>query len=334
MAAKKPKRQKFNIVVVGQTGRLSFEAIMFLASLRESDPDFPGRVFVAEPQPGPKWPGDPRVSPQPARELIESFGAEIVPFESRDFGWAYQYGNKIECLEALPKGEPFVFFDTDTLVTGKLSEVPFDFSRPSASMQREGTWPTIELYGPGYTEIWKSLYDKFGLDFEGSLDTSQPDEYWQRYMYFNAGWFFGPCPHAFGAKFREYAVAIRDDAPAPLVCQPMDPWLDQIALPLVVHAMGGGRPGPELDGLDGDVTCHWRVLPLAYAREDDSVISLLESVTAPNKIKKVIKLYEPIKRMIFQSKGQKVRAMFDRSNLPPREQMIRNQIKKANLWMR
>lgn len=334
MAPKQQKRQMFNLVIVGQTGRLAYEAVMFLASLRESDPGFAGRVFVAEPQPGPNWPGDPRISPPALRELIESLGGEILPFENRDFGWSYQHGNKIECLEALPKGEPFVFLDTDTLITGKLSDVPFDFSRPSASMQREGSWPVIELYGPGYTEIWKSLYDRFDLEFDSTLDTSHPDEYWQRYMYFNAGWFFGACPHEFGALFRKFAVSIRDDPPAPLVVQPLDPWLDQVALPLVIHALGGGRPGPELDGLDGDVTCHWRVLPLAYAREDDRVISLLEQVTAPNKIKKVIKLYEPIKRMIYQSKGQKVRAMFDRTNLPPREKMIRNQIKKANLWMR
>ena len=204
----------------------------------------------------------------------------------------------------------------------------------SASMRREGTWPTIELYGPGYTEIWKSLYDRFGLDFEATLDLSQPDEYWQRYMYFNAGWFFGRCPHEFGERFVEYATSIRNDPPAPLVCQPMDPWLDQIALPLVIASLGGRRPGPELNGLDGDMTCHWRVLPLMYARESDRVIEVLETIAAPNKLKKLLKQHEPIKRMVYQKRGHKARDMFDRAALPRREQMIRNQLKKANLWMR
>ncbi len=58
----------------------------------------------------------------------------------------------------------------------------------------EGTWPETELYGPGYTGIWKSLYDRFGLEFESTLDLTQPDEYWRRYLYFNAGWFFFPLP--------------------------------------------------------------------------------------------------------------------------------------------
>ncbi|WP_416513032.1 hypothetical protein [Aliiroseovarius sp. YM-037] len=321
-------------MIVGQSGRLQYEAVLFAASLRQSDPDFAGRLFVAEPQPGPKWGDDPRITNAATRELLEHLGAEIIPFDSVHFGESYPYGNKIEALLALPKGEPFVFFDTDTLVTGPLSQVAFDFDRPSASMRREDTWPVIELYGPGYGQTWKALYDKFGLEYESTLDLSQPDEYWERYLYFNAGWFHFRCPHEFGYRFAEYALEIRDNAPEELVCQQMDPWLDQIALPLVIHSFGGGRPGPELAGLDGDVTCHYRVLPLLYARESDRVVDVLESAAAPNKIKKVLKQYDPAKRMIFQGRGTKVRAMFDQNNLPRREQQIRNRIKREGFWMR
>lgn len=334
MAKTKTKNGAFNIVIIGQKGRLQYEALLFAASLRASAPDFAGRLFVAEPQNNDRWWNDPRITNADVRAALTDLGAEILPFENRHFGEAYPYGNKIEALAALPKGEPFVFFDTDTLITGPIDQIAFDFDRPSASMRREGTWPTIELYGPGYTEIWKSLYDRFGLDFEATLDLSQPDEYWQRYMYFNAGWFFGRCPHEFGERFVEYATTIRNDPPAPLVCQPMDPWLDQIALPLVIASLGGGRPGPELNGLDGDMTCHWRVLPLMYARESDRVIEVLETIAAPNKLKKLLKQHEPIKRMVYQKRGHKARDMFDRAALPRREQMIRNQLKKANLWMR
>ncbi|MFV2053079.1 hypothetical protein ACEWPJ_09840 [Aliiroseovarius sp. YM-037] len=334
MAKNPAKRPPFNVMIVGQSGRLQYEAVLFAASLRQSDPDFAGRLFVAEPQPGPKWGDDPRITNAATRELLEHLGAEIIPFDSVHFGESYPYGNKIEALLALPKGEPFVFFDTDTLVTGPLSQVAFDFDRPSASMRREDTWPVIELYGPGYGQTWKALYDKFGLEYESTLDLSQPDEYWERYLYFNAGWFHFRCPHEFGYRFAEYALEIRDNAPEELVCQQMDPWLDQIALPLVIHSFGGGRPGPELAGLDGDVTCHYRVLPLLYARESDRVVDVLESAAAPNKIKKVLKQYDPAKRMIFQGRGTKVRAMFDQNNLPRREQQIRNRIKREGFWMR
>jgi hypothetical protein len=323
-----------NILIVAQGGRLQYEAVLFAASLRAADPDYGGTLYVAEPQPGPKWNDDPRIMGEPTRNLLTELGATIVPFDSQVFGSSYPHGNKIEALKVLPAGEPFVFFDTDTLVLSPLSDVNFDFERPSASMKRSNTWPEIELYGPGYGQIWKSLYDRFGLDYQSSLDLSHPDEYWQRYMYFNAGWFYGADPAKFGALFTEYASAIRDDPPEELVCQTLDPWLDQVTLPLVIHALGGGRPGPELDGLDGDVTCHWRVLPLLYARENDRVVSTLETLTAPNKIKKVLKEHDAFKRMIFQGRGQRVRDLFHQDNLPRKEAAIRNKIKKNKLWMR
>src|SRR5690606_38784828 len=136
--------------------------------------------------------------------------------------------------------------------------VPFDTARPAASMRREGTWPEPPLYGPGYRAIWKSLYDRFGLDFASSLDLSQPDEHWERYLYFNAGWFFGPDPAVFGQRFLDWALSVRDNPPNELASQSLDPWLDQVILPLVIHSLGGGRPCPELAGLDGAVTCHYR----------------------------------------------------------------------------
>lgn len=333
MVTKAIAEQSFNIMIVGQSGRLQYEAVLFVASLRDMSPAFAGRVIVAEPQPGPHWSNDPRMSAD-IRELLESMGAEVVGFESRHFGESYPYGNKIEGLVTLPAGEPFVFFDTDTVITGDLMAIPFDFDRPAASMKREGTWPVEELYWPGYTAIWKSLYDKFGLAFDPTLDKSQPDEFWKRYLYFNAGWFFGADPAAFGARFLEYALAVRDDPTPEMVIQPLDPWLDQIVLPLVIHSFGGGRPGPELDGLDGAITCHYRLLPLFYAREADHPVDVLEAVAAPNRIKKHLKNYEPFKRMIYQARGRKVRDLFDRDNLPVKEQQIRNRIKSAGFWMR
>lgn len=324
----------FNILIVGQNGRLGFEALMFMASLRHTNPDFKGRVFIAVPQAGSLWRDDPRLSNQMLINALEELGAEIVHFESLYFGQDYPYGNKIEALKVLPVGEPFVFFDTDTLITGNLNAVPFDFDRPSASLRVQATWPEIELYGPGYTQTWGSLYHKFNLNFESSLDKSQPDEFWRRYLYFNAGYFYYKCPKVFGEIFTNYAVAVRDTPPPELVCQSLDPWLDQVVLPLVIHKLGGGRNALPQGLLDGKVSCHYRMLPLLYARESDRVVDILEKVLAPNKIKKVAKQYEPIKRMVFQGRGRKVRALFDQDNLPKNEKKIRNMIKSNGFWMR
>jgi hypothetical protein len=74
--AKKPYGTKtFNVVVVGQNGRLGYEALLFAASLRHHSPDFKGKLLIAEPQQGPKWPNDPRLKPD-IREALEGLGAE------------------------------------------------------------------------------------------------------------------------------------------------------------------------------------------------------------------------------------------------------------------
>ncbi|MEO1238361.1 MAG: hypothetical protein AAFW64_01630 [Pseudomonadota bacterium] len=323
-----------NILIVGAAGRLTYEAVLFAASLRHSDPEFGGRLIVADPSPGPLWPKPCNMNDHDAVQLLTALGAEIAPFDAQHFGSAYPQGNKVEALHLLPEGEPFLFFDTDTIITGPLTGIDLSAAMPSASMRREGTWPKPELYGPGFTDIWKSLYDRLGLDFDASLDRTQPDGHWERYLYFNASWFFGPCPHRFQARMLDVMLMIRDDPPPELMCQPIYPWLDQIALPLVIHEFGGGRPDKNLALLDGEVACHWRVLPLAYAREPDAVIDALEALAAPNRIKRVLKSHDAMKRMIYQGRGRKVRALFDQENLPAKEQVIRNKIKREGFWMR
>ena len=132
----------------------------------------------------------------------------------------------------------------------------------------------------------------------------------------------------------EIMTGVESGAIPEVVGQTFDPWLDQIALPLTIARLGGGRPGPELAGLDGDITVHWRALPLLYAKASNHTLAVLEDVTRPNKIKRVLKAYEPFKRMIYQRRGDRVRALFDQSNLPKREKALRNRIKRQNLWMR
>ncbi len=322
----------FNILIIAQKGRLQYEAILFAASLRKAAPDFAGCLIIGEPQPGPLWDEDPRIEQEP-RKLLEELGAEIRPFTSSYFGKTYPHGNKIEGLSVLPEGEPFLFFDTDTLILKDPATIDIDFTKPTASLRREGTWPVPELYWPGYTAIWKSLYDRFELDFESSLDPDQPDEFWRRYLYFNAGWFFFKDPVAFGDLYLSMALSIRDDTPRELELQPLKPWLDQIALPLVIHALGGGREGPH-GQLDGSHSCHWRSLPLLYARESDAVVAQLHDVAMPHRRKKVLKEYDPFKRTIYQSRGEKARALFDRAALPRKEQEIRARLRKEGLWMR
>ena len=324
----------FNILVIAQKGRLAREALLFAASLRRNAPDWRGRLIIAEPRAEGAWAGADVALTDAERAALAAFGAEITPFTAQHFGQSYPHGNKIEALSVLPAGAPFVFFDSDTLVTGELAELAIDFSRPTASMRRTGTWPEPPLYGPGYSDIWRSLYDRFGLDFPSSLDKTQPDEHWERYLYFNAGWFLGPDPRAFGERFLDFALAIRDEPGEALACQSVEVLLDQVALPLVIHALGGGRPGPELDGLDGAVTCHYRDLALLYAREDDRAVNTLEALMRQPPLSDRIGDWPMAQDFVVNGVGRdRIRPMFDRS-LPLNEGRTRQQLKKQGLWKR
>ena len=102
---------------------------------------------------------------------------------------------------------------------------------------------------------------------------------------------------------------------------------------LVIHGLGGGRDALPSGFLDGT---HLSLSP------DAAVVRARKRPCgrhpargcSPNKIKKVLKEYTPFKRMIYQKRGQKVRDMFDRDNLPRKERQIRNRIKSAGLWER
>lgn len=331
----------FNLLIVGQAGRLTHEAVLLAATLRHAAPRFAGRLIVAEPRPGPLWPDDPRIPDGPEREMLVRLGAQIVPFESRHFGATYPNGNKIEALTALPPG-PFLFLDTDTVITGELADLDIDFARPAASMAREDTWPVPPLYGPDRDAIWGALHARRGGRLADTLDMARPAGDWRRFLYFNAGWFFGADPGAFYRAFLDAALMVRDDPPGEIASQAIYPWLDQIALPLAVHELGGGRPGavgPRCGGiadgvLDGSHSFHWRVMALMYATAPDHVIASVEAAAAPNDVRKVLKAHEPFLRFVYQPRGARVRAMFDRADLPPRERAIRWRLKQADLWMR
>jgi hypothetical protein len=44
--------------------------------------------------------------------------------------------------------------------------------------------------------------------------------------------------------------------------------------------------------------------------------------------------WEALRAMVYQNRGQKARALFDRRNLPHREQAIRNTLRREGLWLR
>jgi hypothetical protein len=318
----------FDIVIVAQSGRIEHEAALFAASLRVNSPGFAGRLFVAEPQPGPLWPKDPRMSGA-VRAVLDRLDAIHLPFESPRFGAAYPQENKVAAMAALPDERPAVFFDSDTIITGEIGGLDLG-ATPTASMRRENTWPVDQPYGPEPEDIWAGLYDRFEADFASTVENSRPKSDWQRFLYFNAGLIFAPEPQRLAGTLSQIMHLIHDDPPP---CQPLDPWLDQIALPIAVTKLGGGRPTGDFNRLDGALSIHYRKMPLLFATAPDAVIEGLGKVASPNWLKKVLKRYEPFRRFLYQGAGARARDLFDRDALPGTEKPIRQELRKNGLWI-
>ena len=314
---------KTPLVAVLQAGRLEYEALLLAASFAMSGTDGFQLTFL-EPQPGPLWPGDPTAHVE-TRAALRDHGAEIMPFDSKIFGAAYPHGNKIEALGILG-AEPFVFVDTDTLVLCPLDKVPFTFDRPSASLRREGTWPKGDL-----ARVWTGLYDAFGVDIAPTLDTAFPPDDWRRYLYFNAGYIYGANATAFHRRWSQIAGQVWRAPPSALAGQSLEPWLDQATLPLVIAEAGGGRDTGVADLMDGVVTCHYRHLPLLFARESDAAVEAALRI-AEGALKPLLKRYPPFAEVLYKT-GPRIRERYVSQSFAT-EADLRKVLKSDGFWTR
>ena len=84
----------------------------------------------------------------------------------------------------------------------------------------------------------------------------------------------------------------------------------------------------------------WRALvPLpsdlfVICAQNDSVVNLLERVTAPEAVKAIFLTYVPFQSLIYHQNGARLSGMFDRANLPSSKQSIRDTIKATGFWLR
>ena len=64
----------YNILIIGQSGRLQYEAIMFLASLRQSAPDFKAKSSSQSRNIMSVGHQNPAITDPEIRALIQGFG--------------------------------------------------------------------------------------------------------------------------------------------------------------------------------------------------------------------------------------------------------------------
>ncbi|MDZ7905595.1 MAG: hypothetical protein U5N55_07370 [Cypionkella sp.] len=49
---------------------------------------------------------------------------------------------------------------------------------------------------------------------------------------------------------------------------------------------------------------------------DDQVVEVLESIALNPDLRPILRDHDPIRQMVYQNKGRRARALFDRTNLP------------------
>lgn len=233
----------------------------------------------------------------------------------------------------MPPNEPFIFFDSDTLITGELARLDVDFARPSASMRREGLADTAALR-PGYTEIWQSLYDRFGLDFTASLDLDQPTSIGNAICISMPAGSLGADPRAFAGVFwntRPRSAMSRARR------WPARPSTHGLAGGAAVDRARAWRRPPR-SGAGRSRRCGKLPLPqssLLYAREPDAVLDLIEELVADPRIAPLLQGDEAVARLIKGGEGRRViRPIFAGQNPPATEQAMRHRLRRDGLWFR
>ena len=61
---------------------------------------------------------------------------------------------------------------------------------------------------------------------------------------------------------------------------------------------------------------------------------MLDEVAKDRTVRPTLRNWPALKAMVYQNQGRKARALFDRENLPHKEQAIRNTLKRDGLWLR
>ena len=141
---------------------------------------------------------------------------------------------------SLPPSEPFLFLDSDIILTGRIEPRHFDFVRPGLTPAMPN-WPIPKRSNCTIAEIWESLYRYFDLDPSGYFDRSLGANTHQCYPYYQGNVIYSANAGRFGSLMLDMAKRLWAEQPEPVRRQKLTPWLDQIVLPLVLAGLGIAR---------------------------------------------------------------------------------------------
>lgn len=272
---------KFNVYMIGQTGRLEYEALLLVKSLRMfCDSDEIG-VYVCTPNNSDLWQSDPNIEKGEIADKLRDLGARVVSFDNERFGSRYPHSNKIYALAALPPDEPFVFLDSDHIFFEDIAGLEVDFHRPTA--RRAGLlWPGKRKQGQERKQLWDSLYAKFGVETDGWYQEEYGIDSELFYPYFNGGCFYYSSARRFHELYRQAIHEVSDNPPAEVHPKSLYPWLDQICLPLVMAQLNGDGAVYRGEFVFSQVATHYFQMSNLFLNVNEDILGITrEIITDP-----------------------------------------------------
>lgn len=320
-----------NAFIISQNGHLEYEALLFVKSFLRFNSNNNVQLFVCTPRNSPIWKNDPNTINSEISDTIRDLGVKVVEFENRDFGSRYPHSNKIYAMEVLPEGEPFIFFDTDILIHGRLNPRKIDFSR-MVGRQASSTWPQ-KLDGKySIEQIWGSLYDRFGLETDGWYRKGEAADSRTRYPYFNAGIIYHSCPRVFSRLFIEYMLEIDRSRPVETKGQKMFPWLDQVVLPLVMNKLGASNSIGRRNHPITDCAYHYHSLASLFFRPYRPMLKLAKELTAEPDVHDLFMKFHPARELLHGESYDKLVGLTDAKAISRPE--LKKYLRAEGYWLR
>lgn len=314
-----------NYVTWMTSGASMFEVLITCACVAHDDDVVQNLTVFAQKQSA----GDPTVF-QSISKLIQGFGAGINADGLNGFGNDLWTSLPLLGLRHVKDG-PFVAMDPGTLVFQKNA---FDLGTNFASTAVMPQWPEEHLYGPEKSVVWQSVFEFASADLAGQLDTNYHAKSWKHWPHLDGKIVTGSDAAAFAKAYADFSKELLNAPPEAIETQEIRSQLRRIALPVVMAKLGAGPQdyGDAVARFDGVFPANR--LAYIYAAAPEAAIDHLEASVAPNPIKKVLKLYEPAKRLIYQGKGRDIRKRFYNPNGQDPRKLMKRLKRNTKFWVR
>lgn len=261
---------------------------------------------------------------------LKDLGANLKHGPSHKLGEDLWQSTSILSLKEID-ARPFVCMDPGTVV---FRPQQFENVTRFASRSFAAGWPVEHLYGAGRRDIWAALAELAEVDLDQLVNATEHPAAAKHWPAFDGALICGDDAQSFGETFYVLAKQILQNPPEVLATQEYRKALRQIILPLVFAKLGGQQSecGPVESHFNGCFPSSR--LAYLYTAAPEPVLDHLEASVSPNPIKKLLKNYEPAKKLIYQQKGRELRDRFYDPNGQDPNRLIKRLKRQTKWWVR